>query len=106
MKHAVLYIYGAEQLCASCVNLPSAKETHEWLLAALSRKFPNQPFSIEYVDIHNPPQTEHIKQFAERVIHEDLFYPVVVLDGEIIGEGNPKLKNVVSKFEEYGYLAE
>ncbi|TGU62208.1 DUF1462 family protein, partial [Mesorhizobium sp. M00.F.Ca.ET.186.01.1.1] len=24
-------VFGTEQLCASCVNLPSAKETAEWM---------------------------------------------------------------------------
>ena len=39
-----IIFYGAEQLCPSCVNLPSSKETFEWLEAAISRKFPNQAF--------------------------------------------------------------
>ena len=45
-KKIEIQVYGAEQICASCVNLPSSKDTCEWLEAALQRKFPNQPFSI------------------------------------------------------------
>jgi disulfide oxidoreductase YuzD len=39
------------------------------------------------------------------VIEEDLFYPVVVINGEIVGEGNPKLKRVFEEMEKYGFRA-
>jgi disulfide oxidoreductase YuzD len=104
-KLVEIQVYGAEQLCASCVNLPSAKETYEWLEAAVARKFPNQPFTIKYVDIYQPPEDERIKLFAERVIEEDMFYPVVLLEGNIVGEGNPKLKTIFSELEKFGYKA-
>ncbi len=103
-KTVELSVYGAEILCPSCVNLPSAKETYEWLEAAISRKYPNQPFKISYVDIYNPPADDEEKvNFANRVIEEDMFYPVVVIEGEIVGEGNPKLKHVYEELEKYGY---
>ena len=105
-KEAEIIVYGAEQICASCVNLPSSKETYEWLEAAITRKFPGQPFKIRYIDIFNPPEETETKAFAERVIEEDLFYPVVTMDDEIIGEGNPRLKDVYMKMKEYGYHAE
>jgi disulfide oxidoreductase YuzD len=104
-KPVELYVYGAEILCPSCVNLPSSKETYEWLEAAVSRKYPNQPFVIKYVDIHNPPEDEFAKQFASRVIEEDMFYPIVLLEGNIIGEGNPRLKTIYSELEKFGYKA-
>ncbi|MBW3111081.1 MULTISPECIES: YuzD family protein [Bacillaceae] len=104
-KPVELHVYGAEILCPSCVNLPSSKETYEWLEAAVSRKYPNQPFMIKYVDIHNPPEEESVKQFATRVIEEDMFYPVVLLEGTIVGEGNPRLKTIYSELEKYGYKA-
>ena len=49
-----IVLYGAETLCPSCVNLPSSRETFEWLEAAIARKFPNQPFKMTYVDIFQP----------------------------------------------------
>ncbi|WP_044338146.1 YuzD family protein [Rossellomorea aquimaris] len=104
-KPVELYVYGAEILCPSCVNLPSSKETYEWLEAAVSRKYPDQPFVIKYVDIHNPPEDEFVKQFASKVIEEDMFYPIVLLEGNIIGEGNPRLKTIYSELEKYGYKA-
>jgi disulfide oxidoreductase YuzD len=98
-----IILYGAEQLCPSCVNLPSSKETFEWLEAAISRKFPNQPFKMTYVDIYQPPQESEKAAFAKRVIEEDLFYPVVVIKEKIVGEGNPRLKTIFSELEKYGY---
>jgi disulfide oxidoreductase YuzD len=105
-KAVEIIVYGAEQLCPSCVNLPSSKETYEWLEAAISRKFSDQPFTISYVDIFNPPNDSEKKDFAERVIEEDMFYPVVLLEGKIVGEGNPKLKTIYAEMEKYGYSAE
>jgi len=75
-KVVEISIFGAEQICASCVNLPSSIETYEWLQAAISRKFPNQPFNFTYTDIFQPSEDEEKKQFAQRVIDEDLFWPV------------------------------
>ena len=98
-----IIVYGAEQICASCVNLPSSKDTYEWLEAALSRKFPGQRFTVSYVDIFTEQEDPEKAAFSERVIEEDLFYPVVVIKDEIVGEGNPKLKEIVKEMEKYGY---
>ncbi|MGG3468086.1 YuzD family protein [Neobacillus pocheonensis] len=101
-----IILYGAEQLCPSCLNLPSSKETFEWLEAAIARKFPEQPFKMSYVDIHLPPEKDSEKvQFAKRVIDEDMFYPVVVIKEKVVGEGNPRLKTIFSELEKYGYKA-
>jgi disulfide oxidoreductase YuzD len=101
-----IILYGAEQLCPSCVNLPSSKETFEWLEAAIGRKFPNQPFKITYVDILQPPTESEKEIFAKRVIEEDMFYPVVVIKDKVVGEGNPRLKTIFSEMEKYGYKEE
>lgn len=98
-----IVLYGAEQLCPSCVNLPSSKETFEWLEAAILRRFPDQPFKMTYVDIYQPPQESEKEDFAKRVLEEDLFYPVVVIKDKIVGEGNPRLKTIFSELEKYGY---
>ena len=102
-----IIVYGAEQVCSSCVSLPSSKETIEWLEAAISRKFPNQHFDLTYVDIFNPPSGDRVKMdFAQKVIDEDLFYPVVVINGTIVGEGSPRLKVIFAEMEKHGYKAE
>ncbi|WP_339147593.1 MULTISPECIES: YuzD family protein [unclassified Sutcliffiella] len=107
MKKTVeICVYGAEVLCPSCVNLPSSKETYEWLEAAVARKFPEQEFTISYIDIFNTQECDgEKKEFATRVVEEDMFYPVVVIEGEIVGEGNPKLKTIYSEMEKHGYVA-
>jgi len=102
-KEVEIFVYGAEQICASCVGMPSSIETYEWLDAAISRKYSNQPFSIRYIDIFNPPEDETHQSFANRVIEEDLFYPVVTIGEEIVGEGNPNLKDIYLEMEKYGY---
>ena len=100
-----IVVYGAEQLCPSCVNLPSSKETFEWLEAAIARKFPDQPFKITYVDIYQPSGENEKITFAEKVVEEDMFYPVVVIKDKIVGEGNPRLKTIFTELEKYGYKA-
>jgi disulfide oxidoreductase YuzD len=54
------------------------------------------------VDVFNP-QDKFEKAFSERIIAEELFYPVVVIGEEIIAEGNPRLKDIYKVMERYGY---
>ncbi|MGM0875474.1 MAG: YuzD family protein [Bacillota bacterium] len=105
MKPVEICVYGAEILCPSCVNLPSAKETYEWLEAALKRKFKNQPFDIVYIDIHEPPNEPEKQDMAEKVINDEYFYPLVVIAGTVVGEGNPRLKKIYEVMEEHGYVS-
>jgi disulfide oxidoreductase YuzD len=98
-------LYGAEQLCPSCVHLPSSKETFEWLEAAIARKFPDQPIKMTYVDIHQPPDNFSKQRFSKKVIDEDMFYPVVVINEKVVGEGNPRLKTIYTELEKQGYKA-
>ena len=108
MEHTKLEImlYGAEQLCPSCLTSPSSKETHEWLEAAIERKFPNQPFTITYVDIFNPPADPEKHEFAKKIIEENMFYPVVVINEKVVAEGSPRLKVIYAEMEKYGYTGE
>ncbi|MBO8156750.1 MAG: YuzD family protein [Bacillaceae bacterium] len=104
MKTTVqITVYGADQICASCVNLPGSKETMEWLQAAITRKFGEEGILYQYVDIFSPPEDEKHQEFARKVIEEDLFYPVVLVDDEIVGEGNPKLKTIYEALENKGF---
>ncbi|MBM7570936.1 YuzD family protein [Aquibacillus albus] len=95
-------VYGAEKLCASCVGAPSSKETYEWLQAAISRKFKEATVQYNYVDIYNPPDEKVHRDFSKRVIEEDLFYPVVLVDDEIVGEGIPTIKPIYHALEKKG----
>ena len=105
MTEVEIVLYGAQTLCPSCVNLPSSKETFEWLEAAIARKFPDQPVKMTYVDIFQPSGEDEKLIFAKRVIEEDMFYPVVVIKEKIVGEGNPRLKTIFAELENYGYKA-
>ncbi len=92
-------VFGAEEKCASCIHLPSARETMEWLDAAISRKFPELAIETVYVDIDTPGTNElHIK-LSEAIRDEEYFYPLVLLNDEIVAEGNPKLKDIFAAIE-------
>lgn len=95
-----ILVYGAEEVCSSCVKLPSSKETASWLEAALLRKYGEQ-VKVRYVNIFAPDKEED-QTFSQRVIEEDLWYPVVVIQDQIIAEGNPKLKALYQHIERLG----
>ncbi|MDI5788268.1 DUF1462 family protein [Bacillus licheniformis] len=81
------------------MNLPSSKETYEWLEAALKRKYPDQPFSITYIDIHQPPENDPENRKSPKNPERRIFYPLVMVGDQVVGEGNPKLKDVYKEME-------
>ncbi|MBD1370896.1 DUF1462 family protein [Hazenella sp. IB182357] len=97
-----IIVYGAEEICASCINLPSSIETTSWLDAALGRKYGNQ-VRVRYVDIDQPITDEEI-EMANKIKREDLWYPVVVIDHQIVTEGNPKLKAIYQVLDKIGIV--
>ncbi|MFD1927547.1 YuzD family protein [Sporosarcina siberiensis] len=99
-------IYGADIICASCVNSPSSKDTYDWLQAAIGRKYPNQPFTIEYIDIESTIEDERKKGIAQQILDDEYFFPLVMIDGKMIGEGHISLKPIFSEFEKQGYLSD
>ena len=98
-------IYGADIICASCVNSPSSKDTYEWLQAAIDRKFPNQPYGIEYIDIDEVIEDQRKQSIAEQVRNDEFFYPLVMINGEMIAEGYVQLKPVFAELEKQGYVS-
>lgn len=99
-------IFGASIVCASCVNAPSSKDTYEWLQAAIDRKYPQQDYAIRYIDIEQPIENERDKQWAERINDDEFFYPLVLINDEMIGEGYIQLKPVFTKLESLGFVAD
>ena len=99
-------IYGADILCASCVNAPSSKDTYEWLDAAIRRKYPEYSFIIRYIDIENDSLDARDAHYAARIQDDEFFYPLVLINDEVIGEGYIQLKPVFQKLEELGFTAE
>lgn len=104
-KKLSIEVYGTEQICASCVNAPSSKDTYEWLEAAISRKYKDQPFSISYIDIEKPLEDAKQRDYAERILEDEFFYPLVLIEDEIVGEGYIQLKPVYRELEKHGFSA-
>ena len=46
------------------------------------------------------------KKIAQQVLNDEFFYPLVMIDGEMIGEGYIQLKPVFAELEKHGYVAE
>lgn len=104
-KKPTIEIFGADIICASCVNAPSSKDTYEWLDAAIRRKYPEHAFIIRYIDIENELTDERDAQYAARIQDDEFFYPLVLIDDEVIGEGYIQLKPVFEKLEALGFSA-
>lgn len=98
----MITVYGAEQICASCVGAPGSKDTYEWLQAAIGRKYNEDPIAYEYVNIDQPPNIKKHQKFVERIVAEDLFYPIVFVNDEMVAEGIPRLKTVYQALDKNG----
>lgn len=103
-NNPIIEVYGAEVICASCVNAPSSKDTYEWLQAAIDRKYPNQPYTIRYIDIEQPLTDDRDKEWAERIQNDEFFYPLVLINNEVIGEGYIQIKPVFNALENLGFV--
>lgn len=101
-ENVTITVYGADQRCASCVNAPGSKETYEWLQAAIGRKYGNEEVTYRYIDIFTAEEDEYI----EKIMEDELFYPLVLVEGEIAGEGDPRLKSVYQHLEKHGLSAQ
>ncbi|UFT98219.1 YuzD family protein [Radiobacillus kanasensis] len=101
-KSVLVSVYGANQICASCVNAPSSIDTYEWLQAAISRKYEQADVKYEYVDIFDPPKTELHKSIRDQVEEDELFYPVVLVNNKIVADGIPQIKTIYRALEDIG----
>lgn len=100
----LIEIYGADIMCASCVNAPSSKDTYEWLQAAIARKYPEQNFTIRYIDIEGVIENERDQDYANRIQDDEFFYPLVLINDEMVGEGYIQLKPVFTALEKAGFV--
>src|SRR5690625_1908175 len=100
--NVTLTVYGAEQICASCVGAPGSKDTYEWLQAAIGRKYIDDPIQYEYIDMNNPPNVEKHQKFVERMIEEDLFDPEVTVNDENVAECMMSLKTIYQALDNNG----
>lgn len=104
LSQPIIEIYGADIVCASCVNAPSSKDTYEWLQAAIARKYPNQPFTIRYIDIEGVIDNERDQDYATRIQDDEFFYPLVLINDEVVGEGYIQIKPVFNALESAGFV--
>ncbi|SHE81494.1 Disulfide oxidoreductase YuzD [Seinonella peptonophila] len=100
-----LYVMGDgdQENCSSCVQSPSSAETATWLDAALKRRFGTKQVNVQWVDV-NHPRTQHERQLAKCILEEEYWYPVVMLDSQVIAEGNPRLKEIVQRLVALGVV--
>lgn len=99
----IIEVFGADIMCASCVNAPSSKDTYEWLQAAIERKYPNQAFTIRYIDIEATIDNERDQDYANRIQEDEFFYPLVLINDEVVGEGYVQIKPVFTALENAGF---
>ncbi|MDJ1109037.1 YuzD family protein [Macrococcus caseolyticus] len=96
-------IYGADVVCASCVNAPTSKDIYDWIQPNLKRKFPELTFNFSYIDINNSSNlTDHDENIIEQINNDELFYPLIAMDDEIVADGYIQLPQV-TKFVERHY---
>ncbi|WP_010532285.1 YuzD family protein [Lentibacillus jeotgali] len=105
-NYILITVYGAEQICASCVGAPGAKDTYEWLQAAIGRKYTDDNISYEYIDIEQPPDNEKHQEWAGRILDDEYFYPLVLINGEIVAEGIPRLKSIYRELDKNGAVVQ
>ena len=103
---AIIEVYGADVICASCVNAPSSKDTYEWLQAAISRKFPDQEVEYRFINIEDVLENERDIDYASRIQEDEFFYPLVLINDEVVGEGYVQIKPIYQALEKLGYDAE
>ena len=100
----IIEVFGADIMCASCVNAPSSKDTYEWLQAAIDRKYPNQPFTIRYIDIEGTLSDTRDADYAARIQDDEFFYPLVLINDVVVGEGFVQIKPVFTELEKLGFV--
>ncbi|GEN54266.1 YuzD family protein [Halobacillus faecis] len=95
-------VYGADVKCASCVNAPGSRETYEWLQAAIGRKYNDSMVTYNYYDISQEGQDGADFSIIQQLLDDELFYPLVLIENEIVGEGDPRLKKIYKALDKYG----
>ncbi|WP_432370475.1 YuzD family protein [Staphylococcus chromogenes] len=103
MKKVSVVVYGADVICASCVNAPSSRNTYEWLQSILERKYPDIQFEYTYIDIEKDTEnlSDHDQQYIEQINEDELFYPLVTMNDEYVTDGYVQLKPITRFIDEH-----
>ncbi|MFQ3853529.1 YuzD family protein [Staphylococcus sp. 2S1] len=96
MNKASVIVYGADIVCASCVNAPTRRNTYDWLQPLLKRKYPDIQFEFTYIDIEKDTEnlTDHDQQYIECIQEDELFYPLVTINEAYVSDGYVQLKDI------------
>ncbi|MCG3400032.1 YuzD family protein [Staphylococcus massiliensis] len=103
MTKVSVVVYGADVVCASCVNAPTSKDTYEWIQPVLERKYPDIQFEYTYIDIQKDHEqlSDHDVQYIERIEEDELFYPLITMDDEYVADGYIQLKQVTNFVDQH-----
>lgn len=103
MTKVSVVVYGADVVCASCVNAPTLKDTFEWIQPLLKRKFPQHHFEFTYIDIEKDTEnlTDHDQQFIERIQEDELFYPLITMNDEYVADGYIQTKKITQFVDQH-----
>lgn len=94
MKFAV-NVYGRDIICESCTDALSSRETYDWLSRVLPEKYINDNFYVSYIDIDKDLNlSDFDEHIIEQIDDDELFYPLVVINDEIIQHGNVQIEPI------------
>ncbi|UTH14403.1 DUF1462 family protein [Macrococcus equipercicus] len=81
-------VYGADAVCASCVNAPTSKDIYDWIQPNLKRKFEQLSFTFNYIDIADEEGlSDYDQSLLEQIENDELFYPLVTMNDDIVADG-------------------
>lgn len=103
MTKVSVVVYGADVVCASCVNAPTSKDTFDWLQALLKRKYPDINFEYTYIDFQKDTEnlSDHDQQYIEQLENDELFYPLVTMDDMLVADGFIQSKQITRFVDEH-----
>ena len=103
-KAPVIEVFGADIMCASCVNARRLR-IHTNGYKQLSRaNIQIKTFSIRYIDIEGAIENERDQDFANRIQEDEFFYPLVLINDEVVGEGYVQIKPIFPALENAGFI--
>lgn len=103
MTKVSVVVYGADVVCASCVNAPTFKDTFDWLQALLKRKYSDINFEYTYIDFQKDTEnlSDHDQQYIEQLENDELFYPLVTMDDMLVADGFIQSKQITRFVDEH-----
>lgn len=97
----VVNVYGREVAPAGDVNMPDHRAVCKQLQHTLQNKFPEDDFYCNHIDMDAVDNlTDHDENLIEQIDNDDLSYPLVTINDEIVDHGDVKTENVVMCLEQ------